>query len=234
MSRQRYLLIVMLIGGLAACTGPAPRGATAEPTAAPATAAATAWPTPVDVPAATKTALAFALGEVAAPTREPTRPTATPSAAEVAAVAATATAWWMDALATARAPAPNTPEGVTRAFYTWYLQGINSTPVPGMTPGPGDYQISPYISEGARRMAEKTIYGGAGYDPFTCLQMKPHSFAIDSAASRRVNANQAIVVVHFDVPGSTLEVPVSLYDGRWEIDWIPCPPLGSYTPTPTR
>jgi hypothetical protein len=129
----------------------------------------------------------------------------------------------------------NTPDGLAKAFYTWYLAYIGDTAT-GELRNPlvdGSYRRSGFLSDAFSRQVDETVAGfqQGGFDPFLLAQDVPTAVSVNPGFS----PDTAIVALYFG-PDSVKMVQVACVPelGHWLIDNISDarPPVGAYTDWP--
>lgn len=122
-------------------------------------------------------------------------------------------------------PESSTPEGVTEAFYSWYINCVNQS-FEGKTKREDcSYEKSTYVSEGLVEELNKirATFTGGGYDLVTCAQDIPTKFVVEKESE---DGDKAIVFV-FEffgtIPMDRIRVHLEKAAGEWKIYDIVCP-----------
>ncbi|MBN1488196.1 MAG: DUF3828 domain-containing protein [Anaerolineae bacterium] len=120
------------------------------------------------------------------------------------------------------------PEAVTKSFYTWYLDYVafdEETQSRGNPLVDGAYKNSPYLSQGLIANVEETLASfqdrPGGYDPFLQAQDIPERFTVESG---EISENKAEITVHTYWAGNeqpyNLKVTLESTGGKWLISEI--------------
>lgn len=125
--------------------------------------------------------------------------------------------------AAAAPAAPETPEGVTAAFYDWYLAHIGDPASDDFRNPMVDkaYHDAPYLTESFVGYVDELLAGfqGGGYDPFLCAQAIPTHVTPELAF---VRGETASVVVFSSFPNQRVTVDLRPEGDSWVITNITC------------